>query len=108
MIPAFVCDNNPKVDIISLKDKETKNPIGIVIRSSLFHDRFKLVHGSYMLVVVLQRVLGRGMKNVAADLVKNYFGLVASEHCPRKRRMFESVKQNSVISHKEVYQPVLQ
>jgi len=31
MIPAFVCDNNPKVDIISLKDKETKNPIGIVI-----------------------------------------------------------------------------
>jgi hypothetical protein len=61
-----------------------------------------------MLVVALQHVRGRGMKNVAADLVRNYFGLVASEHFLRKRQMFVSAKQNSVISHKEDYQHVLQ
>jgi len=61
-----------------------------------------------MLAVALQRVLGRGMKNVVVDLVRKYFGLVASEHFPRKHRMFVSAKQNSVISRKEDYPLALQ
>lgn len=72
-------------------------------------DRFKLVRENYMLVAVLRRVLGEGMKNVADHLVKDYSGSAANEHFLHLKgtRAYVPSKQCFAISHKVDYPRVL-
>lgn len=103
-IPAFVCDNNPKVCTILPNATDTKTGNG-VFNSIHFNCRFKLVHENYTSVIVLQRVPGRGTRNVVDRLVKDYSGLVANEHFLKKSWAFVLAKrcQHFVISRRVDY-----